>query len=147
MNNYSSIYKNSILPVKTGESLRIPLFCDAVKAGFPSPADDYIEQALDFNELLVKHPSATFCLRVSGNSMTGAGIHHNDILIVDRSLTAENNSIIIASICGELTVKRMIKRRKEIILAPENPDFQPVTVTEDMDFQVWGVVTNVIHKV
>jgi DNA polymerase V len=147
MNNYTGIYGNSILPVKTGESLRTPLFCDAVKAGFPSPADDYIEQALDFNELLVKHPAATFCLRVSGNSMTGAGIHHNDILVVDRALTAENNSIVIASICGELTVKRMIKHREKIILAPENPDFNPVTVTEDMDFQVWGVVTNVIHKV
>ena len=147
MNNYTGIYRNTILPVGEGESLRIPLFCDAVKAGFPSPADDYIEQALDFNELLVKHPAATFCLRVSGNSMTGAGIHHNDILVVDRSLSAENNNIIIASICGELTVKRMIKHKKEIILIPENPEFQPVAVTEGMDFQVWGVVTNVIHKV
>ena len=147
MNIYSNIFKNSILSVKADKHLSTPLFCDTIKAGFPSPADDYIEQVLDFNELLVKHPSATFCLRVSGNSMTGAGIHHNDILVVDRALTAENNSIVIASICGELTVKRMIKHRGKIILAPENQDFQPVTVTENMEFQIWGVVTNVIHKV
>lgn len=147
MNIHKNIGQISILSVKAEKHISTPLFCDTIKAGFPSPADDYIEQALDFNELLVKHPSATFCLRVSGNSMTGAGIHHNDILVVDRALTAENNSIVIASICGDLTVKRMIKHKGKIILAPENTEFQPITVTENMDFQIWGVVTNVIHKV
>lgn len=125
---------------------KIPLFGSAIKAGFPSPAEDYIEKSLDFNELLVKHPVATFCLRVSGNSMTGAGIHDGDLLIVDRALTPANNKIVIAVLDGELTVKRLVKRGQKIFLAPENPEYSVIEIGSESSFEIWGVVTNVIHS-
>ena len=118
-----------------------------ISAGFPSPADDYIEKHLDLNEHLVKHPSATFFVKVEGESMINAGIHNGDILIVDRSLEAANKKIIVAVVNGELTVKRVCKKKDALFLVPENDDFKPLCVTEEMDFQVWGVVTSVIHKV
>lgn len=127
--------------------IRRPLFLARIAAGFPSPADDYIEKHLDLNEHLVKHPSATFFLKVEGDSMINAGIHNGDILIVDRSLEASDKKIIVAVVNGELTVKRVRKEKGKLFLVPENDDFTPLCVTEEMDFQVWGVVTSVIHKV
>ena len=124
-----------------------PLFSTMVSAGFPSPADDYIEKNLDLNEHLIKHPAATFFVRVEGSSMVNAGVHSGDILIVDRSLEPADKKIIIAVINGELTVKRVRKHKDTLCLVPENDAFATITVTEEMGFQVWGVVTHVIHSV
>jgi DNA polymerase V len=123
-----------------------PLFLAKISAGFPSPAEDYIDKNLDLNEYLIKHPSATFFVRVAGNSMINAGIHNGDILVVDRALEPADNKIIIAVINGELTVKRVRKARNRLYLMPENDDFKTIEVTEEMDFQIWGVVTHVIHS-
>ena len=123
----------------------LPYFEAKVSAGFPSPAGDYEESRLDLNKHLIKNPAATFFVQVSGDSMVGAGIHHNDILIVDRSLEAKSGNVIIAVLNGELTVKRIRIRRKKIFLEPENPDYQSQQIAEGSEFEVWGVVTNVIH--
>ena len=119
----------------------IPTVC----AGFPSPADDYIEGKLDLNEHLIKHPAATFFVRAVGDSMTGAGIHPGDILIVDRALEPSNNAIVIAVLKGEMTVKRMRKTRDRLFLVPDNESYEPFEVTGETDVEVWGVVTVVIH--
>ncbi|MCK5394281.1 MAG: translesion error-prone DNA polymerase V autoproteolytic subunit, partial [Candidatus Omnitrophica bacterium] len=101
----------------------------------------------DLNEFLIKHPASTFFVKVEGDSMIGAGIHSGDMLIVDRSLKPNSNKIIIAVLNGELTVKRIKIIKNKIYLVPENNDFQSTEVTEDMGFEVWGVVTQVIHPV
>jgi DNA polymerase V len=132
---------------KSDVSKILPLYLSPVAAGFPSPASDYIETKLDLNDYLVKHPAATFFVRVSGNSMKKAGIFNEDILIVDKSLTPQQNSIIVAQINGEFTVKRYRKEKGKIILYPENEQYSPMPITEGMEFEVWGVVTNVIHRV
>ena len=124
-----------------------PLLGHRLPAGFPSPADDYIEKSLDLNEYLIAHPAATFFIRVEGDSMIGAGIHDNDILIVDRALEAADDSIIIAALDGYLTVKRLIKTGKKWYLHPENPDYDDIYLEEGDDFFIWGVVSYVIHKV
>lgn len=126
---------------------RLPFYQHTVSAGFPSPAEDEIEDRLDLNELLIKHPSATFYLRVSGTSMIKVGIHHGDILIVDRSLVPTNGKIVIASINGELTVKRLvILEGNRVQLHAENDAYRPIEITEAMELCIWGVVTNVIHS-
>jgi len=125
----------------------LPLFNVRISAGFPSPADDYIDKKLDLNEFLIKHPAATFFVRVEGDSMIDAGIHSEDILIVDRALEPTNNKIVIAVTEGELTVKRIRKIKGKLYLVAENPDFEPIEVTEGMQCEVWGVVTHVIHRV
>ena len=123
-----------------------PLFSCQVSAGFPSPADDYIDRQLDLNELLITNPAATFFVRAAGDSMIGAGINHDDILVVDRSLNATSGKIIIAIVSGELTVKRFIQTETTCKLAAENPDYPDLRITADTDFEVWGVVTSVIHQ-
>jgi DNA polymerase V len=123
----------------------LPLFACPVSAGFPSPAEDYLEGQLDLNQHLVKHPAATFFVRVSGDSMIGAGIHSRDILIVDRSLEATNNKVVIAIVNGELAVKRLRIENEKIYLVSENDNYPLLLITEAMDFEIWGVVTNVIH--
>jgi DNA polymerase V len=126
---------------------RLPFYHSTVRAGFPSPADDEIEEKLDLNELLIKHPSATFFLRVSGSSMIGAGIHHNDILVVDRSLAPTHGKIVIAALNGELTVKRLHLEKGLVRLLAENPDYPAIEINEGAELHIWGVVTNVIHTV
>ncbi len=126
-------------------SLTCPLYSSHVRAGFPSPADDYIETYLDLNSHLIKHPAATFFVTASGDSMTGAGIHSGDMLIVDKSLDATHGKIVIAAINGELTVKRLSRQGESVQLLPENEDFQPIDITSDHDLVIWGVVTHVIH--
>lgn len=133
-------------PAGNPHPLPLPLYGSRVSAGFPSPADDYLEDTLDLNEHLIAHPAATFMVRVSGDSMLGAGIHPGDILVVDRSLEATDGRIVIAVLDGELTVKRLSLRGKNVRLLPENPDYAPIIVRETQDFSVWGVVTSVIHK-
>lgn len=126
-------------------NLEIPYY-ESVVAGFPSPAEDYIEQSLDLNEYLIKDPAATFFVRVEGNSMINAGIFPNDILIVDRSLEPRHNQIIIGIIDGEFTVKRLCIQGLKVLLKAENTAFEAIEITRDTDFRVWGVVTNVVHQ-
>jgi len=126
--------------------LKRPLLGANIPAGFPSPAQDYIEGTLDLNEHLIAHPAATYFVRVEGYSMIGAGIFPNDILIVDRSLEARDKKVVIAIVEGELTVKRLRIREDCWQLMAENDDYQPIDITEDMDFMIWGVVTYSIHS-
>jgi len=125
------------------------LFEQQVTAGFPSPADDFLkaETQLDLNEHLVKHPAATFFVRVRGDSMTGCGIYPDDILIVDRSLEATHRKVVIAVVNGELTVKRLHKSGGKVMLLPENDRYQPIVIEDEMQLEIWGVVTSVIHTV
>ncbi len=128
--------------------LQRPMIGAIVPAGFPSPAQDYIEDVLDLNELLIQHPAATYFVRVEGYSMINAGIYPGDILIVDRSLEAANGKVVIAVLDGEFTVKRLsVNKKGDYFLIPDNPDYQTIRITENIGFSVWGVVTNVIHKV
>lgn len=120
-----------------------PLFASRVPAGFPSPAEDFVEGSLDLNKHLIDHPAATFFLRVSGDSMIGVGIHADDLLIVDRSLKAKNNDIVIAVLHGELTVKRLVQESGKWFLRAENPDYPDFDLPEDAE--IWGVVTNAIR--
>ncbi len=124
----------------------IPLFSDSVQAGFPSPAEDHMDMDLNLNDYLVHNPSATFCVKAIGESMKDAGIKSGDIMIVDKSLEPKNRSIVLAVIDGEFTVKRVNLNDNELYLIPENSNFSPIKITQEMDFQVWGVVTYVIHK-
>jgi DNA polymerase V len=131
----------------TYSKIKLPLFYPRIKAGFPSPADDYIEKKLDLNEHLISHPSATFFVRVKGDSMINAGIFSGDILIVDRSIEARNNKIVVAVVNSEFTVKRFRKQSGKVTLIPENPNYPPIEITEASEFEVWGVVVHVIHSV
>jgi len=124
---------------------KLPVFLGRLPAGFPSPADDYLEGKLDLNRHLITHPAATFFVRVSGDSMLGAGIHTGDLLVVDRSLEAVDGNVIVAALDGELTVKRLSKRGTAVRLLPENRNYQPIEVQPQQEFEIWGVVTNVIH--
>ncbi len=123
----------------------VPMFTEQVAAGFPSPADDYLEGNLDLNTYLIQHPVATYFVRVTGDSMIGAGIHSGDILIVDRSLEPVSRRVVIAIVNGELTVKRLIRKSDRVILMPENDRYKPIEIKDETDLEVWGVVTSVIH--
>ncbi len=124
----------------------IPLYENSVPAGFPSPAEDFMDLDLNLQEYLVQHPSATFCVRVTGDSMIKAGISSGDVMIVDRSLEVKDGNIVLAVLDGEFTVKRIKKIENELSLIPENNSFKPIVITQEMDFRVWGVVTHVIHQ-
>lgn len=121
------------------------LFASPVSAGFPSPADDFLERNLDLNTYLVKHPSATFFVRVQGDSMVRSNIRSGDILIVDRAVENADNKIVVALINGEFTVKKVKKNGKKLWLMPSNPLYRPMEITAEMNFEIWGVVTYVIH--
>lgn len=123
----------------------IPLFLNPVAAGFPTPAEDHVDCSLNLHELLIAHPAATFFVRVEGKSMEGAGIFSGDLLIVDRAIAPVQGKIVVAVINGEFTVKRILKKGKKLFLAAENPSFAPLEISPESDFQVWGVVTYVIH--
>lgn len=125
--------------------LAIPLFMESVSAGFPSPAQDYVEQTLDLNELCIKHPAATFFVRAEGGSMIDAGIYPNDILVVDRALQAEHGDIVIASVHGELTVKEL-ELRPKVRLIPRSKAYQPIEIPEGGDLEIFGVVTSVVRN-
>ena len=126
--------------------LMIPIFTSRVQAGFPSPADDHLEDALDLNTHLIQHKDATFFVKAQGDSMLGAGIHQGDILIVDKSLNPKNGKIVIAIVDGEFTVKRLHKYKGNITLKAENPDFEDIKVRGSDELIIWGVVTSVIHQ-
>ena len=133
------------LPTPRPCVLPLPLFSGKVAAGFPSPADDYVEKNLDLNELLVQKPAATFFVRAQGESMLGAGIHPNDILVVDRSLEAVPGKIVICALNGELTVKRLARENGQWQLNAENPAHANIVIDDEFELVIWGVVTNVIH--
>ena len=135
-----------IFSVDRTRKIKRPLFLSNVSAGFPSPADDYIDRKLDLNELLIKNPAATFFVRVAGDSMTGAGIQHDDILIVDRSLDPVSGNIVIAVYNGELTVKRLVYDENGGRLVAENPSYAPLKISEDSGCEIWGVVTGLVHQ-
>ncbi len=124
------------------------LFMDAgISAGFPSPAEDFKEQRLSLDNELVKNKEATFFARVSGQSMIGAGLEDNDLLVIDRSIQPGNNKIAVCFLDGEFTVKRLRVDQDEVWLQPENPNYPIIKITDDNDFVIWGIVTNVIKKV
>ena len=131
---------------KAKRGLSMPLCPAEVAAGFPSPAEGDMDSGLDLNDLIIKHPAATFFVKVSGNSMIDAHIYPGDILVVDRAQQPSNRDIVVAIIDGEFTVKRLLKKGDTIILSPENSQFPSIEVSRDHDFQVWGKVTYVIHK-
>lgn len=136
-----------VMAVVEGESYDIPMFSGKVQAGVPEMTDDYIEGMVNLNRLLISNPGQTFFVRATGDSMIDIGIHSNDTMIVDRSITPRNGSIVIAALNGELTVKRLQKEPDgRIFLLPENAQFSPIAVTEDSDFHIWGVVTNSIRS-
>ena len=157
---YSKSYRNRLpvsslkqacfafqLPAITPRTMALPLFNGKVAAGFPSPADDYIEKNLDLNELLVQKPAATFFVRAQGESMLGAGIYPNDILVVDRSIEPVPGKIVICALNGELTVKRLECNNGQWQLKAENPEYADIVIHEELEMVIWGVVTNVIHSV
>ncbi len=146
LNKISESEELEFYSAETTTELKIPLFESGVSAGFPSPADDYLDLPIDLNEFLIKHPAATFYVRVKGNSMEGAGIRNGDLLIVDRAEEPRNKSIVLGVINGEFTVKRIKKKGSDLYLMPDNPEFKPIKIDDNMDFQVWGVVTYVVHK-
>ncbi|MFZ5760591.1 MAG: LexA family protein [Thermodesulfobacteriota bacterium] len=135
-----------IVRCEPGSRLPRPLFASGVSAGFPSPADDYIDRQLDLNEYLIANPAATFFVRVAGDSMVGAGINHDDILIVDRSLAPTSGRIVIAVLDGELTVKRLVKNGDSCRLQAENPDYPATEIRAGMELEIWGVATCAIHQ-
>ncbi|MBV8802406.1 MAG: translesion error-prone DNA polymerase V autoproteolytic subunit [Gammaproteobacteria bacterium] len=136
----------SVLKYIQNKSFKIPLYGSKISAGFPTLADDHIEEHLDLNEHLIKNPASTFFVRATGNSMLNAGIHENDILIIDRSIIPTHGKIVIAAIDGQLTVKKLHIKNKELLLMPENPEYSPIKITEENDTHIWGVVTNIIHS-
>lgn len=122
-------------------------FDSGISAGFPSPADDFKQERLSLDRELVKNKEATFFARVSGQSMIGAGLNDDDLLVIDRSLEPANNKIAVCFLDGEFTVKRLRVSQDEIWLQPENPDYPIINITEENNFVIWGIVTNVIKKV
>tara|TARA_B100000609_G_scaffold69248_1_gene55043 strand:- start:674 stop:1105 length:432 start_codon:yes stop_codon:yes gene_type:complete len=135
----------SFLKINSEELKDFPLYENAVQCGFPSPADDFLDLDINLNDYLVKHKSATFCVKVNGSSMNGVGIHSGDVLIVDRAESVKNNSIVLAVIDNEFTVKSIKKNAGKLYLNPANDNYKPIEITEDMNFHIWGVVTFVIH--
>ncbi len=133
-------------PAREATPQPLPLYASRVAAGFPSPADDHLEEGLDLNQYLIRRPAATFLVRATGDSMLGAGIHPGDILVVDRSLEAEPGRVVIAVVDGELTVKRLQKDDQGWLLQAENPAYAPIRIREGQELRVWGVVAHVIHS-
>lgn len=127
-------------------ALELPFADEGVRAGFPSPAQSYMENAIDLNRDLVHHPESTFYARVVGDSMIDAALHEGDILVVDRSVEAQDGDIAVCVVDGEFTVKRLSVKADGIVLVPANADYQPIRVGEADRFEVWGVVTYVIKR-
>ena len=125
----------------------LQFFEGRVQAGFPSPAQGEYADVIDLNRALITNPAATFCARVIGNSMVDAGINEGDLLIIDRSLTPHDGNIAVCFIDGDFTVKRLSMRDNRLFLTPANADYPELPVNEDINFQVWGVVSHIIKRV
>ena len=123
----------------------MPLVVAGAPCGFTSPADDYLDHPLDFNELLIENPAATFAVRIAGESMTGAGLFPGDIAIVDRSRTPRSGSVVLALVDGEFTLKRYRRRGGAVVLQAENKAYPDIPILEGMPFEVWGVVKHAIR--
>jgi DNA polymerase V len=134
-----------VYQVKTEFKLKLPLFLVRTPAGYPSPADDYIEARIDLNEKLIKHPEATYLVRVMGDSMINARIDEGDFLIVDKALETGHGDIVLAVFNGEFTVKRLVKKANRLFLVAANPQYPPCEITPEMDFEIWGKVTYIFH--
>lgn len=144
-----SQWPEHLTPIQLAEhqsAFKVPLFGHTVRAGFPSPADDYVADTLDLNDHLMPRKEASFLLRAKGDSMIEAGINDGDILIIDRSLNATDGHTVIATLDGQFTVKRLEKKRGKIRLLPANPEFAPIEIKDEQELQIWGVVTSVIHS-
>ena len=128
-------------------SRELPFITSGIKAGFPSPAADFDETRISLDKALVKNPDTTFYAKANGQSMKGAGIDDGDIMVIDRSIEPRNNKIAVCLIDGEFTVKRIKKTKEELLLMPENSDFQPIKINEDNQLVIWGIVTYVIKMV
>ena len=140
--------KNTLVKKHKDNSLEtVPYILSRISAGFPSPADDYIENNLSISELLIKNQLSTFLMKASGESMIEAGINDGDVLVVDRSLEARSRDIVIAIFEGSLTVKRLIiKADGSAILKSENPLYKNILISEYTELEIWGVVTSAIHQ-
>jgi len=136
-----------IYSAETTTQVDIPLVESGISAGFPSPADDFLDLSIDLNKELIKNKEATFYGRVKGDSMKNAGLSDGDLLIIDKSLEPKNGKIAVCFIDGEFTVKRIKIEKKACWLVPENEDYKPIKVTEENDFIIWGIVTTVIKSV
>ena len=141
------IKKLQFFTLKTSNSNGAIFIDTGISAGFPSPADDFKETRISLDEELITNKEATFFAKVNGQSMIGAGLDDNDLLVIDRSLEPENNKIAICFLDGEFTVKRLKVKNGEVWLQPENPNYPIIKITEENDFVIWGIVTNVIKKV
>jgi DNA polymerase V len=138
---------SSVIRFVSNKGYKLPLYGSKIQAGAPSSADDYVDEQIDLNEFLIKDPATTFLVRATGVSMIDAGIHENDILIVDKGIKPAHGKIAIVSLDGLLTVKRLHFKESQLFLLPENKDFEPIEVKETSDMQILGIVTNVIHSV
>ena len=132
--------------IKQGAELKLPYANEGIRAGFPSPAQDYIEQAIDLNKELIKHPASTFFGKVVGDSMKDEGIEEGDILVIDKSLELINGDLAVCFIDGDFTVKRVKLENDAAYLIPSNPNYPTIKVTQENDFIVWGIVTYTIKK-
>lgn len=142
----NSILNDVLFPALDSQLIHVPMFSHKVAAGFPSPADDYIEGRLSLDEHLIQNKEATFFVRAKGDSMKGAGIFDGDLLVVDKSLSPQSGDIVIAIVDGEFTVKRLINSNGVIILKPENPHFKNIEFKDGQELQLWGVVTSTVKK-
>ena len=143
------IHAGSVLDFFTPDfttQLDLPLAGTAIAAGFPSPAEEYLDLALDLNKELIKHPAATFYARVKGDSMVDAGIQDGDLLVIDKALEPKDGAIAVCYLDGEFTVKRLAVQEEGVFLMPANAEFKPIQITEENEFLVWGLVAYVIHK-
>jgi DNA polymerase V len=127
------------------QQLALPLLAGRVPAGFPSPAADYAEATLDLNEHLIRRPASTFFIRITGDSMIGAGVHDGDLAIVDRSIEAHSGHVVVAVVDGEMTIKTLRRRDGATFLEAANPAYQPIAIAADAELEIWGVVTTTIH--
>ena len=134
-----------LIPIKKN-TISLPLFANRVACGFPSPADDYLESTIDLNDLLISNVPSTFLIYATGESMINAGIMDGDILIVDRSLKPKHKDIIVAIINGDFLVKRLYMQDSKVWLCSENRNFPKIEINSNTNFEIWGVVTNAIHR-
>jgi DNA polymerase V len=136
-----------IYTLEKGKAMNLPFIEAKVPAGFPSPAAEYFENKLDLNEYLIRHPEATYFIRVEGDSMIDAKIYDGDLLIVDRALEPVMGKVVIANINGELTVKKIDRINGKLFLVAENEIYKPIEITEEKELLIWGVVVYAVHKV
>lgn len=141
MKQSSQTNVTEVTPAYKGEPNSSPLYASQPAAGFPAPGDDLVEKPLDLNDLLIDNPTATFFVRVSGDSMEGAKIFNGDILVVDRSVTPLDGCIVVAAVYGEMVVKRLSKHAGRVELLSENAEYAPISINDAEDIFIWGVVT------